>query len=248
MPHTPVEASIVCTHERRPGTTVCLRCRHDARVAARDRMKRLMLRGGALTIVAATVITAATLGGTAMRGRSAANRQAPSSTTPAGAPVVVATADSVAADSAARATQTRPDSTVPTNQTVAPSSAAAPFAPILPMGESALSDGMTANRGDSVVVVSFDVQLSRTRRGQKFEQIVRATLPAIYGPVADSALARIPDGGIAEQGDLMSQLTERGVRIRLTPPWEIRVYPETRSGPGGPLVVRYRASVVGSSD
>lgn len=241
MPHTPVEASIVCTHERRPGTTVCLRCRHDARVAARDRMKRLMLRGGALTIVAATVITAATLGGTAMRGRSA-GRQAASSATPAGAPVVVS-ADSVAADSIARATQTRPESTVAPGPSTAPSGLPAP-APILPMGESSLNDGITVTRGDSVVVVSFDVQPSRTRRAQKFEQIVRTTLPAVYGPAADSALAHIPDGEIAQQGDLLSELTVRGVRIRLTPPWEIRVYPETRPGPSGPLVVRYRALVV----
>jgi hypothetical protein len=242
LPHTPVEASVVCTHERRPGTTVCLRCRHDARVAARDRMKRLMLRGGALTIVAATVITAATLGGTAMRGRSA-GRQAASPAVPTGAPVVVASADSLAADSVARATQTRPESIVAPAQNAPPSALSAP-APILPMGESPLSDGMTANRGDSAVVVSFDVQTSRTRRAQKFEQIVRTTLPAVYGPAADSALAHIPNGEIAQQGDLLSELTVRGVRIRLTPPWEIRVYPETRSGPTGPLVVRYRALVV----
>jgi len=242
VPHAPVEASVVCTHERRPGTTVCLRCRHDARVAARDRMKRLMLRGGALTIVAATVITAATLGGTAMRGRSA-GRQASNSTTTAGVPVATA-ADSPAADSVARATQTRPDSPVAPVHSAPTSHPAVPVAPILPMGESSLSAGITANRGDSAVVVSFDVQLTRTRRGDKFEQIVRSTLPAIYGPPADSALARIPDGGIAEQGDLMSELTTRGVRIRLNPPWEIRVYPETRVAPGGPVVVRYRASVV----
>ena len=43
-----------CTHERRPGTTVCLRCRHAARAAARERFKRLMLRGSAVAIVVAT--------------------------------------------------------------------------------------------------------------------------------------------------------------------------------------------------
>jgi hypothetical protein len=164
--------------------------------------------------------------------------------------VVVATADSVAADSIARLTQPRPDSTVASAQGAVPSPAPAPapFAPILPMGESSLSDGITANRGDSAVVVSFDVQLTRTRRPDKFERIVRTTLPAIYGPAADSALARIPDGEIARQGDLMSELTTRGIRIRLTPPWEIRVYPETRTGPGGPLIVRYRATLVTSGD
>lgn len=242
MSHTPVEASVVCTHERRPGTTVCLRCRHDARVVARDRMKRLMLRGGAVTIVAATVITAATLGGTAIRGRSA-GRHASSSAQSTGAPIAGVT-DSLAADSAARRAQASPESIAAPALRAAPTRLPQPLVPIVPVGESSLRDGMTANRSDTVVVVSFDMQLSRTRRGDKFEQIVRTTLPAIYGPAADSAMARIPEGDIARQGELLSELPRRGVRIPLVAPWEIRVYPETRDGRGGPLVVRYRASVV----
>jgi hypothetical protein len=245
VPFTPEEASVVCTHERRPGTTVCLRCRHDARIAARDRIRRLTFRGLAATIVAATVITAATLGGTAIRGRNAGKQS--SASAPAAAGVIVAPGtDSLAADSAARGTRARPDTTSPTATTVIPTRAPAPIAPIVRIGESPLRDGITANRTDSGVVVSFDIQLTRTRRAEKFEQIVRTTLPAIYGPVADSALARIPEGGLARQGDLLSELPTRGVRIPLTPPWEIRVYPETRSGSGGPLVVRYRATLVSS--
>jgi hypothetical protein len=210
-------------------------------------MRRLTFRGLAVTIVAATVITAATLGGTAIRGRNGGRQS--STPAPAAAGVIVASGtDSLAADSAARLAQARPDTTSPTATTASPTRASAPIAPIIPIGVTALHDSITANRGDSVVVVSFDIPLTRTRRADKFEQIVRSTLPAIYGPVADSALARIPAGELARQGDLFSKLPMSGVRIPLTSPWEIRVYPETRSGQGGPLIVRYRALLAAGGD
>ncbi|MEP6494346.1 MAG: hypothetical protein ABJF01_16805 [bacterium] len=252
-----------------------MRCRHDALVAARDRMQRLTLRGGALIIIVATVITAVLLGRAALRDRPDKGRgsAAPTQT----APGFAAVTDSLAADSAAQVAQVAGDSTMVVPQGIAqappqtpqpkmvmasearpgapsaqptrnaPPAAAlahAPISPLVPIGQSSLRDGVTANRGDSIVVVLFDTPNSRTRIPEKFERVLRTTLPAIYGPAADSALARIPSGGIARQGDLLSVLTARGVRIPLVAPWEIRVYPETRSGQGGPLVIRYRASVV----
>ncbi len=119
-----------------------------------------------------------------------------------------------------------------------------PLLPILPTGESPLSDGVTAVRTDSGVVVSFDSPMVRTRRASKFESFVRATLPAIYGRGADSALAHVPDGALAGQGDLFSELPTRGMRIPAGNAWEIRLYPEARAGQDGPLIVRFRVSVV----
>jgi hypothetical protein len=112
------------------------------------------------------------------------------------------------------------------------------------MGRSTLPEGVTAVRTDSNVVVSFDLTMVRTRRPSKFEQLVRATLPAIYGRPASDALARIPDGGLASQGDLFTELPAKGMRISPGTDWIILLYPETRPGNDGPLVVRYRVTVV----
>jgi hypothetical protein len=94
------------------------------------------------------------------------------------------------------------------------------------------------------VTVSFDVPSMRTRVPEKFEHVIRATLPAIYGPAVDSVLARVPAGTMARQGDLMTELPSRGIRIPMNSTWELRVYPETRQGQDGPLVVRYRAVAI----
>jgi hypothetical protein len=88
----------------------------------------------------------------------------------------------------------------------------------------------------------------RTRIPAKFERLVRSTLPAVYGPSIDSVLSKIPEGGIARQGDLVSELPTRGVRIPVNAEWTIALYPETRPGQDGPLVIRYRVSVVGKPE
>ncbi|HJU64686.1 MAG TPA: hypothetical protein VJ596_03375, partial [Gemmatimonadaceae bacterium] len=50
-----------CPHEQRPGTAVCLHCRHAARIAARERNARLATRGafGALAIGVLAAVGAA---------------------------------------------------------------------------------------------------------------------------------------------------------------------------------------------
>jgi hypothetical protein len=116
------------------------------------------------------------------------------------------------------------------------------------MGPSNLSDGVTAVRGDSEVVVSFDLTMVRTRRPDKFEQFVRATLPVIYGPGVRDFLTKIPEGGLARQGELLGELPKRGLRIPVSGEWMIRLFPETRPGQDGPLVVRYRVAVVPSGN
>ena len=115
------------------------------------------------------------------------------------------------------------------------------------MGQSSLPDSVVAIRGDSEVVVSFDLMMIRTRRAQKFEQFVRSTLPQIYGRAATDALSKIPDGGLAAQGELLDELPKKGMRIPGAG-WTIRLFPETRPGQDGPLVVRYRVSVAPGGD
>ena len=116
--------------------------------------------------------------------------------------------------------------------------------PILAKGETTLGAGIVALRSDSGVTVMFDIDGLRTRRRDKFERLVRTTLPAVYGQRADSLLAGMPEGAIAAQGDLIMDLPTRGVRLALRDGWKLALYPETRPGRDGPLVVRYRVVVV----
>ena len=205
---------------------MCLHCRYEARVAARERRTRLFLRSGAGIIVLATIGAAGAVGTSAIRGHAAtrAPRQVDSGRAP-----------------------TESDSAVPVVSkpaTPTPHSDGAPIATVLPMGQSTLIDGVVASRTDSGIVVSFDAPMLRTRMPEKFEHLLRQTLPAIYGATADSALAKLPWGSIARQGDLLTELPLRGVRVPLSGGWTITVYPETRPGQDGPLVVRYRTALM----
>jgi hypothetical protein len=116
--------------------------------------------------------------------------------------------------------------------------------PVVPQGQTNLPDSLLATRADSVITVSFDRTMIRTRNPWKFERLVRSTLPALYGPLADSALARIPEGGLVRQGDLINELPTRGMRIPVVPGWTFTLFPITRPGQDGPLVTQYRVSVV----
>jgi hypothetical protein len=119
-----------------------------------------------------------------------------------------------------------------------------PLVPILAHGQTTLGAGIVAMRSDSNVTVAFDTDGLRTRRRDKFERLVRTTLPAVYGQRADSMLATMPEGTIAAQGDLLTDLPTRGVRLALRDGWSLALYPETRPGRDGPLVVRYRVAVI----
>ena len=198
-----------------------------------------MLRGSAAAIVVATFLAASAFGATAIRGRNA-TRKADSSAVPVASPSAsqpevkpVAPVKVAAIDSSAKAAPS-----------VAP---AAPIAPNIPAGESILLDGITASRTDGVVTVSFDIPMIRTRIPDKFERFVRSTLPQIYGAAIDSSLAKLPIGSIAQQGNLVTELPSRGIRIPIAPAWEVRVLPVIRPGLEGPIVVKYRTMVCGAA-
>lgn len=129
---------------------------------------------------------------------------------------------------------------------VPPAPALPPTPPLLPIvaeGTTRLRDSVVAIRSGDSVTVRFDTRHARTRRPEKFEEIVRATLPAIYGPMVESALERIPSGDLARSGDLLTDLPTRGLRLSLGDGWAVALWPATRPGQDGPLVVMYRAIV-----
>lgn len=213
-------------------------------MAASERRKKLLLRGAALAIVIA-VIGVGVSNATAWR-RAARNGGSPdtltlrtvvpqsgaSATTPlAGAAPAVVEAEKAAPATTPAAT---PSTAIATGA----------FAPVIPVGETTLGNGVTATRGDSVVVVFFDTPELRTRIPEKFERLLRATLPRIYGPPIEPFLAGVPFGGLAGQAELLSGLPTRGIQLPVQPGWRLDIYPETRPGRDGPLVIRYRAKLV----
>lgn len=120
---------------------------------------------------------------------------------------------------------------------------AAPLTIAVAEGETVLGDGLIAVRTGSTVTVSFDTPLTRTRRRDKFERVVRTTLPAVYGPKADSLLATIPTGSLVGAADLLGDLPTRGLRVPLADGWALTLWPATRAGRDGPLVVSYRSTL-----
>lgn len=133
----------------------------------------------------------------------------------------------------------------PTESTIPAAVAAATLpAPALAEGRTDLGNGIFAMRDGRVVTVYFDTPLGRTRKPDKFEATVRATLPRVYGAVADSALARVPRGDIASLGNPATDLAATGIRLPAGNGVTLALWPETRPGQDGPLAVSYRATVV----
>ena len=256
MSKKPQRLAEPCPHEVRPGTAVCLHCRHAERLVARERRRRLMFRSSAAGIIVATLGAAGVLGATAIRGRSSATverpraeQHAPSQPRGNDAQVAAATVrQSVNTNSPAPKPMLTNASVSSGNVAITPPTAKAPlrapFTPVVPQGRSEVADGISVTRRDSVVVLSFDTKMARTRLPDKFERFVRATLPTIYGAGIDSVLARVPVGALVGQGDLVNELPTRGMRIPASSGWTITLYPMTRPGLDGPLVVQYRVSVV----
>lgn len=120
----------------------------------------------------------------------------------------------------------------------------APAAAILPSiaeGRRELGDSMFAVRDGAQVTVYFDTETLRTRFDWKFEGVVRATLPLVFGADARTALDSVPSGTFVRGGDLMNELPTRGIPLKMGT-HTLRVWPVTRPGRDGPIVVAYRAA------
>lgn len=125
-------------------------------------------------------------------------------------------------------------------QTQTEAKAAPPIVPVLRPGATELGEGFRAVRHGNVVTVQFDAPLLRTRRAEKFERWVRALLPRLYGPVADTLLAGVPVGELTAAGDLLADLPERGIHLPAIGDPVLTLWPETRPGSEGPLVIAFR--------
>lgn len=141
-----------------------------------------------------------------------------------------------------------PASAPQVNATSSPAATASVTAPHgmmlkVPVGRTELDDSMYVERGADSAVVHFDTEMGRTRRRDKFEATIRATLPTLYGAQAESLLAAIPDGGITGDRDLVSEVAASGVRLPIATGGTLELRPVTRPGRDGPLVVGYRARV-----
>lgn len=200
----------------------------------------MMLRGSALSAVLLVLGSVGTIGAVTLRRYTTPHR------TDSGAPRVAAvTAPTV--DSAKAPEVAPPPVAAPAPTPVStPTPTSVALKPVVPEGTTTLAGGITATRHDSVVVLSFDFAGARTRLPERFERLVRETLPAVYGSRADSAVRAIPDGGIAKQGDLFTELSERGVHIPLSSGGAIALYPLARVGRDGPIVTQYRVTVTKS--
>jgi hypothetical protein len=121
---------------------------------------------------------------------------------------------------------------------------APPLKPIVAEGRTALRNGLVAVRTGDTVAVHFDTPTLRTRQPQKFEQLVRATLPAIYGAAADSILATVAAGDLIRGVDPTTTTTStHGVYLPLAAGWSLALWPETRPGRDGPLIITYRTAL-----
>lgn len=212
----------------------------------RARQRQLIARGTAATVVLAVIAAVGVAAATAIRSHGGAKNTEPAATGDAPLPAR-ASADSVSQDTVATSPDPAPTASAPAAITasvthVARSAVpASSVAPLVPLGRTALRDTMVADRAGDTVRVSFDLVLSRTRRADKFEAIVRSTLPQVYGALADSALRALPVGTVARAGDLTTTLAERGFQIPVAGGRTIAVWPEMREGRDGPLVIAYRA-------
>ena len=230
-----------CPHDVGPGIPVCLRCRKENRVATRERRRR------ALFATSAIALGVATLGAAGAAGMLDSELRAAGFTLPAQS-VPFEPRDSAPPPASeipvgsAPAAPVTPDSTVVSAASVT-TPPAAELAATIGEGRTSLRDGIVAERHGEEITVSFDTPLARTRRPEKFEGILRATLPQIFGARVDSALAAMPAGTLVPQHGLTTDLPTQGLYVPVPGGPTLRIWPATRPGEDGPLVVRYRVLV-----
>lgn len=128
-----------------------------------------------------------------------------------------------------------------TSRPAARGAAVAALEPSIAAGRRELGDSMYAVRDGGQVTVFFDTDTLRTRLDWKFEGVVRATLPLVFGSDVRMALDSIAAGTFVRGGHLMNDLPTRGIPLKVGS-HSLRVWPITRQGRDGPLVVGYRAA------
>lgn len=218
-----------CPHERRPGTTVCLHCRHEQLVATRARRRKSGLRLLGQGVLAAAVVAGVSNGVTWFRDGSASRADA---ATAQPAPPVNARSFAVS-QSGEIAEPTPAVSKAPARGT----------APAIPQGRTELVDGLFAVRTGDTVTVNFDTPDARTRRSDKFEYVVRETLPVVLGEAGRGALEQLGSRRLVEAGQLLQAVEGAPIRLPVGDGRTVVLTGGTRPGQDGPLVVTYRVVV-----
>lgn len=229
--------SPTCPHGLRPGTTVCLHCRAEARAKQSKDRWIVVARVGVAGLGVGAVLALMIVGVIVITPEASSTAR------------TVDSADPIVSQ-AAKATKAAPTRTTASAASVAAApvrpTPTARLVPAISEGRRELGDSMFAVREGDQVTVHFDTEERRTRHDWKFEDVVRATLPVVFGPDVRVALDSVPEGTFARGGDLLNELPTRGITLELPDGHELRVYPITRPGRDGPLVVAYRASATGN--
>lgn len=233
-----------CPHGPRAGTTTCLYCRSDARAAARQRRNRVIARFSLAAMGAAGAV-ALLVGGIIAIVPGSHSTASIDDQSAEGS--VVTSGGVVPAERASGSVRTdRTSGIVPADRasSIVPAgrSRGSLLEPSVPEGRSALGDSIVAERRGGDVIVIFDTEALRTRFDWKFEGVVRATLPQVFGDDARVALDGIAVGDFVRGGNLIRDLPGRGIRLALAGDRALLVRPITREGRDGPLVIAYRAS------
>ena len=231
-----------CPHDVGPGIPVCLRCRKENRVATRERRRRALFATAAIALGVATIGAAGAAGMLDNELRAAGFTfpaapmpSAPSASEPQSAPEIVP-------DTVAIVSVSSEDTVVSVASVTTPP--VPELAPTIGEGRTPLRDGIVAQRSGDEITVHFDTPVARTRRPEKFEGVLRATLPQIFGGSFDSALVAMPVGTLVPPHGLTTDLPTQGLYVPVPGGSTLRIWPETRPGEDGPLVVRYRVLVV----
>jgi hypothetical protein len=241
---TATQDATTCPHGKRAGITVCLYCRQEQRQAARKRRNQMLVRVGGLLIAGGAVVAVIAAALVAIAPWSRTNVPLAAETAPR-APTSRTSVPPTAKASAATPTRSTPESR-PSAHAAAPAGPAntantlIPVNPVIAEGRTDFGDSIYVERAGGEVTVHFDNSLLRTRFEEKFERTVRSTLPRIYGTEAQIALDSVVPGALV-RGDLLNELPTKGIELTLGPGRALLLFPVTRPGLDGPLVVAYRA-------
>jgi hypothetical protein len=224
-----------------------MRCRAEAHAEAAGRRNRFLMTVGAVIaglagVGSLGVLTLSSHGAT--RPTASTRETAATTVTESTKSHTVAFAPQPTAASSSRGEEPSVSHTEPASAVVVQqgnATAAASHA-IIAQGRTELHDGIYVVRTGDSIVVRFDTPMTRTRRRDKFEQVVRTTLPSLYGAAGDSLLAHVPDGQLLPDADLLVEMPFRGVPLPPREGLSLTLWPETRPGQDGPLVVAYRVT------
>ena len=235
-----------CTHDRGRGTTVCLRCRHEqAQASSRRRQKFFMQFLGLASIVAILGVAGASAASSLRNG---------TETTSAGSITVQEKRPATAAKVSPSKTAAAPvvqQAAAPPVATPAPDTTPAVVAPrpaarggfVLVEGQTQLTDSIYAIRSGDSVIVNFDRFGYRTRRSDKLETSLRATLPLIYGRSATAFIDTLKPGHLVTERDVVGTLATAGMLVTLDNGTEVRVRVLTRTGRDGELAIGYLTTI-----